>query len=107
MAYDLYSLLPSLKACESIDTTDTRYLNQSHTPMKNGLTIPLKRLFHHFFYKYRTLKVLSASVSPFSFIDEFYHDTNTCPPLPLVEVVDFILYHHLLPLLHCIISRKN
>ena len=27
MAYDLYSLPPSLKLCEPVNTTDTRYMN--------------------------------------------------------------------------------
>ena len=31
MAYDVYPLPPSLKPCESIDSTDTHYLNQMHT----------------------------------------------------------------------------
>ena len=37
---DLYILPPSLKPCEPIDSSDTRYLNQSHTIVVN----PLKNL---------------------------------------------------------------
>ena len=102
IAYHLYPLHPSLKPCEPIDTTDTRYLNQSHTPvtnpLKKGLHIelynekwfynPLKTSVPPFLYKHRTLKVSLASVSPFPSIDELHYDTNTFPPLPLVEVVD-------------------
>ena len=42
IVYDLYPLPPSLKPCELVDTTDTRYLNQSHTPITN----PLKKSLH-------------------------------------------------------------
>ena len=37
MAYDLYPLPPSLKPCESIDSTDIRYLNQKHPSPVNLL----------------------------------------------------------------------
>ena len=37
MAYDLYSLPLSLKPYESIDTTNTRYINQNHTLLINSL----------------------------------------------------------------------
>ena len=40
MALNLYLLPPSLKSFEPIDSTDTHYLNQTHTPFVN----PLKRL---------------------------------------------------------------
>ena len=102
MAYDSYPLPPSLKPCEPVDTTDTRYLNQSHTPitnpLKKALNIelynekwfdnPLKTSVPPFLYKHRTLAVSPISVSPFPSIEELHHDTNTCPPLPLVESVD-------------------
>ena len=42
MAYDLYPLPLSLKPCEPVDTTDTRYPNQSHTPITN----PWKKALH-------------------------------------------------------------
>ena len=35
MSYDLYPLPPSLKPCELVDTTDSRYLNQNHFPLVN------------------------------------------------------------------------
>ena len=35
MAYDLYPLPSSLKPCEPVDSTDMRYLNQSHAPLIN------------------------------------------------------------------------
>ena len=35
MTYDLYPLPLSLKPCEPIDSTDTRYLNQMHAPLVN------------------------------------------------------------------------
>ena len=42
MAPDLYPLPPSLKPCEPVDSTDTRYLNQTHAPLVN----PLKKFLH-------------------------------------------------------------
>ena len=41
MSEDLYILPPSLKPCESMDGSDTRYLNQSHAPIVNPLKKPL------------------------------------------------------------------
>ena len=37
MIYDLYPLSPYIKPCEPIDTTDTRYINQSYAPLVNPL----------------------------------------------------------------------
>ena len=37
MAYTFYPLPPSLKLCESVDSTNTRYLNQMHAPLINPL----------------------------------------------------------------------
>lgn len=37
MAYNLYLLPLSLKHCELVDTTDTRYLHQIHTPLVSPL----------------------------------------------------------------------
>ena len=34
---DLHILLPSLKPCEHVDGSDTRYLNQSHASIINSL----------------------------------------------------------------------
>ena len=91
MAYDLYPLPPSLKSCEPVDTIDTRYLNQFHTPITN----PLKKALHielynekwfdkplhtsipPFRYHYRTLDISTKSVSPFPTVAELYNDTNT------------------------------
>ena len=102
MAYDLYPLPPSLTPCEPVDTIDTQYLNQSHTPitspLKKYLHIelynekwfdkPLKTYIPPFLYKYRTLKVSTESVSPFPSVVELHKNTNTCPPPPLVEAVN-------------------
>ena len=102
MAYDLYPLLPSLKPCEPVDTTDTRYLNQSYTsvanPLKKALHIelynekwfntPLQTSIPPFRYHHRTLDVSTKSVSPFSTVADLHNDTNTIPPSPLVEVIN-------------------
>ena len=37
MSIDLYPLPPSLKPCEPVDSSDTRYLNQSYYPIVNLL----------------------------------------------------------------------
>ena len=37
MAYDLYPLPSFFKSHEPVDTTDTRYMNQSHAPLANIL----------------------------------------------------------------------
>ena len=42
IARDLYPFPLSLKPCEPIDSTDTRYLNQNHAPLVN----PLKNSLH-------------------------------------------------------------
>ena len=42
MAHDLYPLLQSIKPCESIDSIDIQYLDQSHDPLGN----PLKKSLH-------------------------------------------------------------
>ena len=108
MVYDLYFLPPSLKYFEPVDTTHTRYLNQTHTlitkPLKKALYIklyndkwfdkPLKTSIVPFIYKHRTLKVSTKYVSPFPSVVELHNDTNTCPPPPLVEAVDDTLSSH-------------
>ena len=98
MAYDLYPLPPSLKPCEPVDTTNTRYLNQSHSlftnPLKKLLDIelynekwfdkPLKTSIPPFLYKHRALKLSTESLSPFPSVVELHNGANTCPPLILV-----------------------
>ena len=41
MSLDLYILPPSLKSCDPVDESDTRYLNQSHAPIVDSLKKPL------------------------------------------------------------------
>ena len=41
MSEDLYILPPLLRPCKNLDGSDTRYLNQSHTPIVNPLKKPL------------------------------------------------------------------
>ena len=41
MAADLYPFSSSLKPCEPVDSFDTRYLNQSYSPILNLLSKPL------------------------------------------------------------------
>ena len=102
MAYDLYPLPPSLKPCEPVDTTDTRYLNQSSTPVANPLkkalhielynekwfNKPLQTSIPPFRYNHRTLDVPPDSVSPFPNIVDLHKDTNIIPPTPFVDGID-------------------
>ena len=70
MAYDLYLLPPSLKSCEPINSTDTRYLNQTHDFLVNSLkkalytelynekwfSKPVPTKYSSFTYNHNTLK---------------------------------------------------
>ena len=112
MAYDLYPLTPSLKPCKPVDSTDTRYLNQSHTPIANPLKKalhielynekwfdkPLQTTIPPFRYKHRSLKLSTESVSPFPLLSSFI-TTLTYVLLSLYQKESMILYRHLLLLL--------
>ena len=101
MVYDFYPLPLSLKPCEPIDTTDTRYLNQSHTPITNRLMKalhielynekwfykPLHTSILPFRYHHRTLDISTKSVSLFPTVVDLHNDTNTCHPTPLAEAI--------------------
>ena len=101
MAYDLYLLLPSLKPCETVDTTYTQYMDQSHAPIINSLKKALRIELYNtkwfdkslktsipsFIYKHDTLKQLTEYNSPFPSVFELHDETNTCPPKPLFEIV--------------------
>ena len=113
MAYDLCPLPPSLKPCEPIKTTETRYLNQSHTPITNSLKKALHielyneewfdKLLHTsippFRYNQCTLNVSTKSFSSFTTIVELHNNTNTCPPIPLVEAINNTLSSSSSPLI--------
>ena len=113
MVYDLYPLPSSLKPCELVNTIDTMYLNQSHTPITN----PLKKKFYielynekwfdkplhtsipPFRYHHRTLDISTKSVSPFPIVVELHNDTNTFPPTSSVEAINDTLSLPLSPLI--------
>ena len=122
MTYDLYPLPPSLKPCEPVDTTDTRYLNQSHTP----ITSPLKKALHielynekwfdkplltsipPFCYHHRTLDISTKSVSPYPTVVGLHNNTNTFPPTPLVEAINDTLSSPPSPLiLHASLDKTD
>ena len=79
MSEDLYILPPSLKPCEPVDGSDTRYLNQTHAPIVNLLQKPLSiELYNEkwfsnppntssppFLYDHATLSFPPADTSPF------------------------------------------
>ena len=99
MSEDLYILPPSLKPCEPVDSSDTRYLNQSHVPIVNPLKEPLSiELYNEkwfspppktspppFFHDHATLSFPPAATSPFPTLAELYDDTHTSPPTQFLE----------------------
>ena len=86
MAYDLYPLLPSPKPCEPVDTTDTRYLNQSHVPLTNSLEKALRiELYNNKWFN----KPLPTSISPFT----YQHDILTMPNESLPSFSSVIELH--------------
>ena len=105
MVYHLYPLPPSLKPCESIDTTDTRYLNQTHAPLVNLF----KKAFHIELYNEKWLnKLILTSVPPttynhdtiqfpdkspltFPSVSELHNETNTCSPKTLLATENYSL----------------
>ena len=64
MAYDLYSIPPPLKPCESIDATDTRYLNQTHAPLIHSLK---KALYFELYNEKSFNKPRQIFVPPFPY----------------------------------------
>ena len=105
MAHILYPLPPSLIPCEPIDSTDTRYLNQTYAPLVN----PLKKALHvemynekwfnkpipttdsPITYTYDTLKFPDKSPLPFPSVLELHKETNTCSPKLLLAIEDYSL----------------
>ena len=99
MSDNLYILPPSLKPCEPVDGSDTRYLNQTHVPIVNPLQKPLsielynEKWFSHppntssppFLYDHATLSFPPADPSPFPTLAKLHEDTHTSPPTPLLE----------------------
>lgn len=64
MDYDFCPLPPSLKPCEPVDTTCTRYLNQSHTPLANSSKKDLHIELHNKTYFNKPLQI---SIIPFTY----------------------------------------
>ena len=98
MDVDLYPLPPSLKPCEPIDSSDTRYLNQSYSPIVNPLRKALNiEIYNETWFDKppRTSKPLSEydhtafaffeySPSPFSSVSDL-RDVSKIPcVLPLI-----------------------
>ena len=104
MAYDLYPLPPSLKPCEHVDYTDTRYLNQMHTPLINPLkraldielynekwfNKPLHTSTFKLVYDHDTLQFPDAS------FPELHQEIDTYPPTPSIEPDNYSLSSPLL-----------
>ena len=122
MSKDLHILPPSLKSCQPVGWSDTRYLNQTHAPIVNLLQKPLsielynekwfghppKVSFPSFLHDHATLSFLPAENSLFPTLAKLHEDTHTSPPIPFLE--DNVVSHDY-PLtpsnLHKTISNSN
>ena len=99
MSEDLYILPPSLKSCEPVDSSDTRYPNQSHAPITNPFKKPLsiefynEKWFSHppktsppqFVHEHATLSFHPAATSPCPTLAKLHEDTYTSSPTPLLK----------------------
>ena len=86
----MYSLPPSLKPCEAVDTTNTRYLNQFNDPLTNPLkkslytelcngkwfNKPLPTSIPPLTYQHDNLKIPTAFLSYFSSVIELYKEAT-------------------------------
>ena len=86
-----------------MNSTDTRYLSQSHAPLINPLNEalyielyndkwfdkPLKTSNPPFTYKYDILKLSDKSVSPFPSVVELHDKTSTLTPQSLCGKLDY------------------
>ena len=102
MSEYLYILPPSLKPCEPVDGSDTRYLSQSYDSIVNSLKKPLNiELYNEkwfgappntisqpFKHDHFTLSFPSIVPTPFRNLSVLHEETNTSPPAPLIENVD-------------------
>ena len=102
MSKDLYILPHSLKPCECVDGSDTRYLYQYHasivSPLKKPLNIesynekwfgtPPPTFSPPFKHSHVTLSFLSVITTPFSSLFNLHHETNTSPSLLLLSKAD-------------------
>ena len=94
-AIDLYPLPPSLKPCEYIDSSYTRYLNQSYSPVVNPLSKSLHiELYNEtwfdkppraskplFDYDHPTLAFPECPSSPYPSVSDL-HDALQTPCIP-------------------------
>ena len=99
MSEDLYILPPSLKPCEPVDGSDTRYLNQTHAPIVNPLHKPLsielynEKWFSHppntssppFSHDHATLSFPPTTTSSFPTLAKLHEDRHTSSPTPLIK----------------------
>ena len=99
MSEDLNILPPSLKLCETVDSSDIHYLNQSHTPIVNPLKKALNIELHieewfskppatsplPFLYDHATFSFPSETTSPFPTLVKLHEDTHTFALTPLLD----------------------
>ena len=95
----MYPLTPSLKPYEPVDTTDTRYLNQSHAPLTNPLkkalyiklynekwfNKPFQTSIPPFTYQLDTVQIPTESLPSFPSVIELHEETHNCPPQVIVR----------------------
>ena len=84
MAVDLYPLPPSLKPCEPVDSSDTRYLNQSYSPIIN----PLRKALNIELYNETWFDKPPRTSKPLFEYDHPALAFPECPPTPLPSVSD-------------------
>ena len=102
MVADLYALLPSLKPFEPVDSSNSRYLNQSYSPIVNPLRKPLNiELYNEirfdkpprtskalFDYDHFTLAFPECPSTSYPLLSYLHDESRTpCTP-PLIEQFD-------------------
>ena len=101
---DLYTLSPTLKSCESVDSSNTRYLYQSYSSIMNSLSKPLNiKLYNEkwfdkplrtseplFDYKHPTFDFPELILTPITSLFYLHFDTKIIPIPPIIEKFDTI-----------------
>ena len=113
MASDLCSLPPSLKPCEPVNSSDTRYVSQSYSPIVNLLSKSLNiELYNEtwfdklprtskslFDYDHPTLAFPECPSTPYPPLSDLHAETRTPYAPPLIEQTDTDILPPLSPLL--------
>lgn len=100
MAADLYPFSSSLKPCEPVDSFDTRYLNQSYSPILNPLSKPLNIELYNKTWFDKPLRITKNNFGygPFPPLSDLHVKTRTSYAPPLIEQSDTYILTSLSPL---------